>query len=133
MSPQTLTENQMGRLFFRCFTAAGSPLCTLKTNQVTGNVQRRHVQAAGGNWLSADHLGVPWETLALGVDTDPLDPGKFIQWTAEDGKRNLYSIDVAHTHVTTAWDTEAVRLNLSSVSNLLFVPYVHLVVPEGGG
>lgn len=130
MVPQTLIENQMARLFFRCFTASGSPVVTLKPNQVSGNVQRRHNQAAGGNWLSADHLGVPWPELTLSVDTDPLDAGRFVQWTAEDGKRNLYSIDVAHTHVTTAWDTEAIRLNLSSALNLLFVPCIHLVVPE---
>lgn len=131
MIPQTLIANQMGRLFFRCFTAAGSPFKTLIPSQIaSGNVQRRQIQAAGGNWLSADHLGQPWETLNVGVDTDPLNPGTFIQQMDETGKRNLYSIDVAHTHVTTLWDTDAIRLNLSSNVSIVFYPYTHLVVPE---
>lgn len=131
MIPQTLIANQMGRLFFRCFTTPGAAFQTLVPSQITfGNVQRRHSQAAGGNWLSADHLGQPWEILNGGVDTDPLDPGKFIQHMDENGKRNLYSIDVAHTHVTSLWDTDAIRLNLGANISIVFYPYTHLVVPE---
>ena len=129
MIPQTLTAGQMGRLFFRAFSLAGAPHQSLTVAQVNGNVQRRHVQAAGGNWLSADHWGQPWPELTLSLQTDPLDAGRFIQWVDDTGKRNLYSIDVAHTHVSNQWDTEAIRLNLTA-ANVLFAPCVHLVVPE---
>jgi len=129
MTPQTLTAGQMARLFFRAFSATGSPSQSLLPSQISGNVQRRHTQAAGGNWLSADHWGQPWPDLTLSFQTDPLDAGRFIQWVDDTGKRNLYSIDVAHTHVSNQWDTEAIRLNLTG-TNLLFAPCVHLVVPE---
>jgi hypothetical protein len=125
---ESVIAGEMGRLFFRCFSATGVPFTTLTPSKVTGNVQRRHVQAAGGNWLSADHLGIPWPELTLSIQTDPLDPGRFIQWLDCTGKKNLYSIDVAHTHITNQWDTDAVRLNLVGV-NLLFQPCVHPVAP----
>lgn len=129
MIPQTLIAGQMGRLFFRAFSLTGAPHQSLTALQISGNVQRRHTQAAGGNWLSADHLGAPWTELTPSVVTDPLHPGQFIQWVDDTGKRNLYSIDVAHTHVTNLWDTEAIRLNLTA-TNVMFSTCVHLVVPE---
>lgn len=131
MVPQILIANQMGRLFFRCFTVAGAPYQTLKPNQITsGNVHRRQIQAAGGNWISADHLGVPWPELVACTDDYRLLPGQFIQWYDDNGRKNLYSIDVADTHVTTLWDTDAIRLNLGADISIIFVPCVHLIVPE---
>ena len=119
----------MGRLCFRAFLTTGLLHQLLTAAQISGNVQRRHVQAAGGSWLSADHWGQPWPVLTPSLQTDPLDPGRFIQWVDDTGKKNLYSIDVAYTHVSNQWDTEAIRLNLTA-ANVLFAPCVHLVVPE---
>lgn len=130
LSPTSYSSaGQMGRLFFRAFSGTGAPHQTLTAAQVSGNVQRRHTQAAGGNWLSADHWGQPWAALTPSLQTDPLDAGRFIQWVDDTGKKNLYSIDVAHTHVSNQWDTEAIRLNLIG-TNLMISPCVHLVVPE---
>jgi hypothetical protein len=121
----------MARLFFRCYTSNGAVVQSLTPGLITsGSVERRHVAAAGGNWLSADHWGQPWLTIDVGLDTDPMDWGKFIQWRhPDDGRRNLYSIDVAHTHVSNQWDTDAIRLKLTGLG-LIFVPYVHRVIPE---
>jgi len=130
MRGEDVTAGQMARLFFRCYSSTGVAYQTLTAASVTGGVERRHVAAAGGNWLSTEHWGQPWGTIAPGRDADPLDPGKFIHWRhVEDGKRNLYSIDVAHTHVSNEWDTEAIRLKVTA-STLYCVPYVHRVIPE---
>lgn len=97
MIPQTLTAGQMGRLCFRAFLTTGLPHQLLTAAQISGNVQRRHVQAAGGSWLSADHWGQPWPVLTPSLQTDPLDPGRFIQWVDDDEMRQL--IDEIHTEV----------------------------------
>lgn len=125
---EDVIAGQIARLFFRCFSSSGAAYPYLTPEMIeSGTVERRQTQPAGGNWISTAHLGEAWQYLQLTTDAQPLDPGGFIKHIAEDGKKNLYSIDVADNVVTDLWDTDAVRLKLTS-GTLIFVPYIHRVV-----